>query len=68
MMIKIKPAGRVLKGETILIKGLRWKVDKVEHLNSSVLFFSLTRTEKSKSYFMGHSRHINTATQWAVTK
>lgn len=67
-MRKIKKAGTVLKGETILIKGLRWKVYKVTDINKSVLFFDLVRHEKGHLYFLGQSIGINKDVEWVVTK
>lgn len=67
-MRKIKKAGSVLKGEIILVNGLRWRVSKVSNLNKSVLFFELVRSEKGRGYFMGISKGVNKDVEWVVTK
>lgn len=68
VMRKIKPAGRVLKGEIILIKGLRWRVNRVSHLNKKVLFLSLIRVEKGETYIMGYAIGVDKHIEWVVTK
>lgn len=67
-MRKIKKAGSVLKGETVLVKGLRWRVAKVTNLNKKVLFFDLERTEKNQTYRMGLAQGIDKDFEWVVTK
>lgn len=67
-MRKIKKAGSVLKGEIVLIKGLRWRVIRVTNLNKSVLFFELERTEKGQYYFLGLAKGVNKDIEWVVTK
>lgn len=63
-----KKAGQVLKGEIILIKGLRWYVDRVSELNKSVLFFELSYPEKNGRRFMGHARHKDRDIVWIKRK
>lgn len=67
-MRKIKKAGAVLKGEIVLIHGLRWKVERVSHINKKVLFFNLSRVEKGVQYRMGHARGVDKDIEWMVTK
>lgn len=67
-MRKIKKAGSVLKGEIILIKGLRWKVDKVTQLNKKVILINLIRSEKGFTYSAGRAIGIDKDIEWVVTK
>lgn len=67
-MRKIKKAGSVLKGEIVLIHGLRWKVTRVSHINKKVLLFNLYRVEKGVEFLLGHARGVDKDIEWVVTK
>lgn len=67
-MRKIKKAGSVLKGEIILVRGLRWRVTKVIDLKKGVLHFDLQREEKDFYYYAGVSVSVDKPIEWVVTK
>lgn len=67
-MRKIKNAGTVLKGETLLDRGLRWKVVNAETISKKFLLIMLHRFEKGEEYHMAWYLGVNDDVEWVVTK